>query len=104
MINTILIQGRLGKDGERKNSFFKFSIAHNYKIKDQEKTTWVSINTFGKLADACEKYLKKGSEVVVEGSLQIDEYDGKYYTYIFAEKVEFLNIERSQNNSDKGLF
>ena len=57
---------------------------------------------FGKLADICQQYLKKGSEVYVEGRIQTDKYekDGqtKYSTGIIANTVQFLG-KVSQNTT-----
>jgi len=60
----------------------KFSVATNEKTKDGERTEWHNIVAFGKLAEVCREYLKKGSLVAVAGKLQTSswEKDGhKFY-------------------------
>ena len=77
--------GRLGKDpevrtfdsGNRKTSF---TIATNDTYKNQkgekvEETQWHNIVIWGKLADIAGQYLKKGSEVAIEGRLVHREYE-----------------------------
>ena len=77
-----------------------FSIATTDKWKDksgeqQERTEWHRIATFNKLAEICGEYLKKGSQVYIEGRLQTRSYDDKdgqkkYVTEVVAEDVILL--------------
>jgi single-strand DNA-binding protein len=94
--NSVQLIGHLGKDPEVKvtDKFKKatFSIATNdsYKNAKGEKvddTQWHNIVIWGKLADVAGKYLKKGSEVCVEGRLihrvfETDKREKKYITEI----------------------
>ena len=57
----------------------KMSIAHHDVYKDksgqkQEKTTWISVKAFQKLAEIIETYGKVGQEVLVEGKLQVNKF------------------------------
>jgi len=84
-INKVIVLGRLGKDPEHKdlgggNSLCKFSVATTESWKDkqgnkQEETEWHNITAFGKLAEICSKYLKKGSLVYVEGKNKTSTYE-----------------------------
>lgn len=79
-MNSIIISGNLGKDPELKqiNSDLKvcsFSVAVSKKVKGEDVTTWFNVQTWNKLAEISEKYLKKGSKVLVQGELQIEEYE-----------------------------
>lgn len=103
-INSATIVGRLGQDPEIKvlesgQTLTKFSVAtsEKYKKKDgteTETTTWHNIVTWGKLAEICGTYLKKGKQVYLNGKIQNRQYekDGetRYASEIVAEKVEFL--------------
>lgn len=99
-VNKVILVGRLGRDPEKSGPAVKFSVATSEKWKDkqgvaQERTEWSNIVVWGKLADICIQYLKKGSEVYVEGKLQTDKYekDGvtRYSTSVVANAVQFLS-------------
>jgi single-strand DNA-binding protein len=109
-VNKAIILGRTGQDPKRSGPALKFSVATSEKWKDkhgesQERTEWHNITVFGKLADICEQYVSKGSQVYVEGRIQTDKYekDGvtKYSTSIIANTVQFIG-KVSQANSDAG--
>jgi single-strand DNA-binding protein len=93
--------GRLGKDVELRftssgDAVANFSIACGWKTKDKEGAEWVNITAFGKLGEICGKYLKKGSQVYVSGSLRTDKYTDKasgvekFSTKVVAEKMQML--------------
>ena len=77
--NSVQLIGRLGQDPEirtfekgSKLATFTIATTDSYKNQKGEKvedTQWHNIVIWGKLADIAGKYLKKGSEVVVEGKL-----------------------------------
>lgn len=120
-VNKVILIGNLGKDPEVRNlpdggAITNFSIATTDSWKDksgekQEKTEWHRISTFQKLAEICGTYLKKGSQVYIEGRLQTRKWtdkDGaeKYYTEIIADKMQMLGNksaagESSQHNEKK---
>lgn len=80
-----IIAGHLGKDPEVRylssgDAVCNFSVAvtESWKGKDGEKkesTTWYRVNAFGKLAEICGEYLKKGSGVLVSGKMQSRKYE-----------------------------
>lgn len=86
MYSKTLIIGNLGRDPEMKylpsgDPVTTFSVATSEKWtgKDgqkQERTTWYRVSTFGKSAEHCNEYLKKGSKVYVEGQLTCDPETG----------------------------
>lgn len=99
-LNNCQFIGRLGKDPELRalpsgESVVNFSIAVGWKTKDKEGTEWVSVNAFGKLAEICSQYLRKGSQVFVQGRLRTDKYtkDGveRFSTKIIADKMQMLS-------------
>jgi single-strand DNA-binding protein len=105
-INKAIILGNLGKDPEIRyasngNAIANFSIATSESWKDKnsgekvEKTEWHRISAFGKLAEIIGEYLKKGSQVYIEGRLQTRKWqdkDGqdKYTTEIVASDMQML--------------
>lgn len=103
-LNKVMVIGNLGKDPETRdaggNPVANFFIAASEKWKDkngemQEKTEWIRVAAFGKLAEICSKYLKKGSQVYVEGRLQTRKWqdkDGKdqYMTEVVANSMQML--------------
>ena len=99
-VNKVIIVGNLGKDPELKTttsgtSVCNLSIATAYKPKEgEEKTEWHRVTVWGKTAENCAKYLKKGSSAYFEGRLETRKYekDGqeRYSTEIVADMVQFL--------------
>ena len=87
-VNKAIIVGNLGRDPESRysangNAFASISIATSERWKDkntgeqQEKTEWHRVKLFGKLAELAGEYLKKGSQVYIEGRLQTTKYQDK---------------------------
>jgi len=85
--NSVKLIGRLGQDPEVKtldkgNKFAKFSLATSDSFigKDgnkQEQTQWHNIVVWGSLAGICEKYLKKGKEIAIDGRLTYRTWEDK---------------------------
>ena len=103
-LNQCNFIGRLGRDAESVNTstgtaMTKFSIAvsEEYLSKGTaekvKSTEWVNCVAFGKLADVCAKYLKKGSKVYVSGKFKTNKYVNKDGV----EKVAFqINVNELQ--------
>ena len=104
-VNKAIIIGNLGKDPEMRympsgDAICNFSLATTDSWKDkngekQEKTEWHRISMFGKLAEIAGEYLKKGSQVYVEGRIQTRKWTNKegqdqYTTEIVADKMQML--------------
>ena len=89
---TIIIVGNLGRDPEMRyatngNAVTELSVASNRQYTDGmgnkvKETTWFKVSVWGKQAESCNTYLKKGSSVLVEGELSPDKETGnpKVYT------------------------
>ena len=79
-INKVILVGNLGQDPEVRympsgDCVANISVATSESWKDkqgqiQEKTEWHKVAVFGKLAEICGEYLRKGSQVYFEGKLQ----------------------------------
>ncbi len=103
-MNKVIISGNLGQKPEVRNAnsgtaVCNFSIATNQRVKKGDEwvdnTEWHRIVVFGKQAENCERFLDKGSKVIVEGRIQYRSYQDKEgnerkTTEIVANNVEFL--------------
>jgi single stranded DNA-binding protein (ssb) len=86
-VNKVILIGNLGRDPETRflpdgGAVTNISIATTDVWKDksgdkQEKTEWHRVAFFGKLAEIAGEYLKKGSQVYVEGRLQTRKWQDK---------------------------
>ena len=86
MYHTLIIVGNVGKDPERRytpagQAVTSFSVAtsRQYTSSNGEQvkeTIWFRVSTFGKQAEVCNTYIKKGSKVLVEGRLTPDKATG----------------------------
>lgn len=82
MYAKIIIMGRLGHEPKASTTksgkdMCKFSVAVDTGYGDSKKTAWYDVTIFGKRAVTCGQYLHKGSVVLVDGELSVDEYKGK---------------------------
>ncbi|WP_306606803.1 single-stranded DNA-binding protein [Azonexus sp.] len=105
-VNKWIGIGNLGRDPEMRytatgEAICNFSIACTDSWKDKqtgekkEMTEWVRISFFGKLAEICGQYLKKGSQVYIEGSLRTRKWTDKdgqerYTTEIRGDEMKML--------------
>ena len=103
-LNKVLLMGRLTRDPQSRTtpsgqSVCELSMAVNrsYKQGEQQRdeTCFVNVTVWGKSADACAKCLAKGSLVLVEGRLKLDQWekDGQKRSKlgVVAEGVQFLD-------------
>ena len=116
-VNKVILVGNLGRDPETRympdgGAVTNVSIATTDTWKDktsgekQEKTEWHRVAFFGKLAEIAGEYLKKGSQVYVEGRLQTREWekDGvkRYTTEIIADRMQMLGSRQGMGGGDRG--
>lgn len=120
MINKVILIGNLGADPELKytpsgQAVANLRIATSKKWTDkqgqpQERTEWHRVIVWGKSGETAHRYLKKGSQVFIEGELQTrswDDKDGKkrYSTEVVAQSMKFLGGKRdgfASGASDEG--
>ncbi len=115
-VNKVILIGNLGRDPETRympdgGAVTNVSIATTETWKDkngekQEKTEWHRVAFFGKLAEIAGEYLKKGSQVYVEGRLQTRKWqdkDGqdKYTTEIVADRMQMLGSRQGMGGGDR---
>ena len=104
-VNKVILIGNLGRDPEIRympsgDAMATLSIATTDTWKDksgekQEKTEWHRVAMFGKLAEIAGEYLKKGSQVFIEGRIQTRKWTDKegqerYSTEIVANEMKML--------------
>lgn len=97
--------GNLGADPElfaskTGKNFCRFSVATNYtrtndKGEKEQTATWHRVKVFGKTADHCQMYLKKGSVAIIDGYISNQKYkkpDGTdaYSSEVVAQTVSFM--------------
>lgn len=113
-INKVILVGNLGADPETRHTqsgaaitSIRIATSESWKDKQtgeqQERTEWHRIKFFGRLAEIAGEYLRKGSQVYVEGSLRTDKYTDKdgierYSTDIVANEMQMLG-GRSEGGS-----
>jgi len=114
-VNKVIIVGNLGKDPETRfmpsgGAVCNFSVATSETWKDkntgqpQERSEWHKIAVFGRLAEICGEYLRKGSKVYLEGSLRTRKWQGQdgkdnYTTEIVASEMQMLDSRGGQTES-----
>src|SRR5512143_3880081 len=113
MYQQTVIVGNLGRDPEMRHTangtpVTSLNVATNRRYTGNDgqvvkETTWFRVSVFGKQAEACAQYLKKGSSVLVEGRLQSDPKSGGPRVFnrqdgttgasfeIFANTVRFMS-------------
>ena len=113
-MNKVILMGRLTRDPEVSSSasgttFARFSIAvdRRFKREGEPDADFFNCTSFGKQAEFVERYLKKGTKVVVTGRIQNDNYTNKegqkvYSVRIMVEEIEFA--ESKNASSDGGSY
>ena len=117
-VNKVIIVGNLGADPETRylpsgDAVTSIRVATTDRYKDKqsgemrEATEWHSISFFGKLAEIAGQYLKKGSQVYVEGSLRTRKYTDKagvekYATDIRADTMQMLGSRQGMGGEGAG--
>jgi single-strand DNA-binding protein len=105
-VNKAILIGNLGRDPEIRylpsgQPVASFSIATTETFNDrngarQERTEWHNIVVWGKQAELCSQYLKKGRQVYIEGRISNRQYEAKdgtgkrYRSEVVAQRVQFL--------------
>jgi single-strand DNA-binding protein len=114
-VNKVILVGNLGRDPEVRytpdnSAITNVSIATTDVWRDksgekQERTEWHRVAFFGKLAEIAGEYLKKGSQVYVEGRLQTRKWQDKegqerYTTEIVADRMQMLGSRGGMGMGD----
>ncbi len=105
-INKVIIVGNLGQDPETRYmpsgaAVTNFTVATNESWKDKqtgeqkERTEWHRVAMFNRLAEIAAEYLRKGSQVYIEGKLRTRKWQGqdgqdRYTTEVIADEMQML--------------
>lgn len=113
-VNKIILVGNLGNDPDTKYtqggmavtkvSLATTSVRKNKEGESIERTEWHRVTFFGKLGEIAGEYLRKGSQVYVEGSIRYDKYTDKegverYSTDIICDEMQMMGGKRDDNES-----
>ena len=114
-VNKVIVVGRLGSDPDTRympsgSAVTNVSVATSESWKDketgekQEKTEWHRVVFFNRLAEIASEYLKKGSQIYVEGRLQTRKWEDKegnekWTTEIVANQMQMLGERMSSGSS-----
>lgn len=106
-VNKVILIGNLGRDPETRYTqsqqpIANFSLATSESWTDRatnerrERTEWHRVVCFRRLAEICGEYLRKGSKVYIEGSLQTRSWEGqdgqtRYTTEVVAREMQMLD-------------
>ena len=116
-VNKVILVGNVGKDPETRYldestaiSKFPLATSETYKNRSGERvstTEWHNIVLWRGLAQVAEKYVKKGSQIYIEGRIKTRSYDDsdgnkKYITEITADQMQLLG-KRPDDSSDGGV-
>ncbi len=110
-MNKVILMGRLTRDpevrysqGASQTSVARFSIAvdRRFKRDGEPDADFFNCTSFGKQAEFVERYLKKGTKILLTGRIQNDNYTNKdgqmvYSVRIMAEEIEFAESKNAQN-------
>lgn len=116
-VNKVFLLGNVGKDPEMRASgsgmvIASFSLATAERVKDQtgnwvDKTEWHNLVCFGRTAEIVRDYVKKGTQIFVEGKIRTNSWDDKetgqkkYRTEILVNELSLLG-GRGEGGSSGG--
>lgn len=116
-INKVILLGNLGKDPEVRSTpggltVCRFSLATGERKKDQsgqwvDHTEWHNVVVFGRTAENCQRFLKKGRQAFIEGRIRTNKWQDKegkdrYTTEILADTVQFVGGKGEGMDADYG--
>lgn len=118
-MNNVILIGRLVRDVELRytqtnQAYARFTIAVDREMskenkqeaeaKGQQTADFINVVVWGKQAENCNKFLKKGRKVAIQGSISTGSYtmqDGtkRYTTDVLARRIEFIDWAETEQNS-----
>lgn len=114
-VNKVILLGNLGKDPEIqhfdsgvKKAAFSLATTEVYKNKEGnkvEQTEWHNIVLWRDLADLAEKYLRKGSQIYIEGKIRTRSWEDKdsnkrYVTEVIGDKITMVGRKKETNSEN----
>ncbi|HAA47774.1 MAG TPA: single-stranded DNA-binding protein [Synergistaceae bacterium] len=115
--NKVILMGNLARDPEVRyttsnQAIAKITVAVNRISKNrdgevQEQVDFIPVVVFGNQAENCERYLRKGSAVLVEGRMQVRNYETssgerRWVTEVVAQQVNFVGSRRDNDGGYRG--
>ena len=108
-MNKVIMSARLGKDPDVRYSQggmavanFSIAVGRKFKRDGESDVDFFNCTAFGKTAEFIEKYFHKGSQILIVGHLQNDEYekDGQKVkiTKIYVDEVDFMGDSKNGQN------
>ena len=111
-MNKVILMGRLTRDpevrysqGENSTAIARYSLAvdRRFARNEENNTDFINIVAFGRAGEFAEKYLRKGTKVLVTGRIQTGSYTNKdgqkvYTTDVVAEDQEFAESKNASGN------
>ena len=110
-MNKVIMMGRLTRDpeiryGQGANGTvvgaFSIAVDRRFKREGEPDADFFDCTTFGKQAEFVEKYLRKGTKVLVEGEIQNDNYTNKDGNMVYSVRVIANNIEFAESKNASG--
>jgi len=115
-MNKVILMGRLTRDpevrysqGEGGSAVARFSLAvdRRFKRAGEAEADFFNCTAFGRQAEFVERYLKRGTKMVVTGRIQNDNYTNRegqrvFSVQIIVEELEFAESKASAGNNDGG--
>lgn len=104
-MDRIIFNGNVGKDCEYSEKdgrgMAKFTVAVNHRVKGEKQTDWRNVTVFGKTAEFCRDYVRKGRTVLVEGRPSAHGYKNKLEEIVgcidvIAETVDLIGGNRDE--------
>ena len=109
--SKVVMVGRIGKDPEVRYSqngtaFGGYSLALEHKVGEEKMTDWINVKGIGKTAEFMEKWLHKGDMILVEGTLQTDNFTDKkgnqrQTTFVLASSHHFVGSKKTDNTDSQ---
>ena len=107
-MNLVVMMGRLTRDPEVRYSAgangttvanFRIAVDRRFKREGQPDADFFDCVTFGRQAEFVEKYIHKGTKVVVNGSMQNDNYQGRDGQMVYRNRIVPDNIEFAESKA-----
>lgn len=111
-MNKVVLVGRLTRDPEVRvfsngNPVANFTLAINRNFKNKDGNVdadFIPVAVYGRQADVIQKYVTKGSQLGVDGRIQVRSYDAqdgskRYITEVIADRIELMGSRRDNNES-----
>ena len=108
-INRVVLSGNLTRDPQIKatqsgSNIALFTIAVGHFYKGEKKTSFVDVKAFGKNAELLRDYLKKGSPIGIDGTLQQESWESREgekrsKLVVYCERIDFFGLKKQETQN-----